>query len=300
MPPIRTVVVPTDFSEITQHVLEQAIALCALDGGTIHLIHTIRLPALSALPPSGFPGGLWEAIHESARAQMAALAKEVEGRGVAVTTECVDAQDPANAVLDCAEREQADWIVMGTHGHTGLAHAILGSVAERTVRAASQPVLSVKEDCRGIERPAERLLIATDFSAHAERATEVAADYAVQVGAHVHLLHAFEIPGDYVPYTMPMSADFGMLIQSRATEALERTASKLRASGLAVEEHLRRGRPSKVVLEEADRLKVPLIAMGTRGAGGLAHLLVGSVAEHTLRMAPCAVLTVRASDEDAG
>lgn len=299
MTSIRTIVVPTDFSDVTDHVLGQAIALCALDGGSIHLVHSVRLPALSGVPAAGFPSGVWEAIHSSARFQMEELQKKVEARGVTVSTEVVDAQDPAHAAARSAEEHDADWIVMGTHGHTGLAHSLLGSVAERTIRAAQVPVLSVKQGSRGIEERPERILMATDFSPHSDRAIEVAGDYASRVGAHVHLLHAFEIPGNYVPYTMPMAADFGMLIQTRATEALSQAADKLRSRGLAVEEHLVRGRPSKVVLEEAERLQVPLVAMGTRGAGGLSHLLLGSVAERTLRMAPCAVLTVRAEEHEA-
>ncbi len=183
---------------------------------------------------------------------------------------------------------------MGTHGHGGLKHAFLGSVTERTLRTIDCPVLAVKQDSAKAEEPITRILLAVDFSSHSDRAVEVTAGLAERLAATVDVLHAFELPPDYIPYTAPLSLEFEQKIETIARESLNRVGERFEKSQPAVTLHSRRGHPSVMISEAAEEFGCQLIVMGTRGNTGLSHVLLGSVAERTIRTAPCSVLAVKA------
>jgi nucleotide-binding universal stress UspA family protein len=140
----------------------------------------------------------------------------------------------------------------------------------------------------------ERILIAVDFSEHSQRAVEAGAELARQFGARVDLVHAFELPLPVLtPYEVALPDNFVGEARDAAGRELARVEKELAGKGLQVEGHLRDGPPDAAIDELARDLGVDLIVMGTRGNTGLKHVLLGSVAERTLRNAPCPVLTVK-------
>ena len=183
---------------------------------------------------------------------------------------------------------------MGTHGHGGIKHAFLGSVTERTLRSTERPVLAVKENSAQASRPIQRILLAVDFSKHSDRALEIAAFLARRMRASVDVIHAFDLPSDYLPYASSFGMDLERKIQAAATERLDAIREQLEKSDIPVSLQCRRGHPSSVIAAVAEETRCQLIAMGTRGARGLSHVLLGSVAERTIRTAPCSVLAVPA------
>ncbi len=145
MPEIRTLLVPTDFSAGSERALDQAVALAQRLGATIRLLHCYRLPTELELTYIGAPTEQWESgIREGAARQLEELAARVTGHGLTVTREL--APGHASTEIARAAATHADLIVMGTLGRTGLAHVLLGSVAERVMRTASCPVLTVRLD----------------------------------------------------------------------------------------------------------------------------------------------------------
>jgi universal stress protein A len=152
----------------------------------------------------------------------------------------------------------------------------------------------VKEDPAKAEEPITRILLAVDFSAHSDRAVEIAAGLAKRFGATVDALHAFELPGEYIPFASPFGVELARKVEVSASEMLESACERLQNDQLSVRLHVRRGRPSLVIAELAEETGCQLIVMGTRGNSGLAHVLLGSVAERTLRIAPCSVLVAHA------
>jgi nucleotide-binding universal stress UspA family protein len=296
---IQSIVVPTDFSPLAQAAAARAATLARLDGASIHLIHAVRFPLVVAPYEVPLSAAVWEELRRGAREQLEEERKAVEARGVAsVTGEVADPSDPVEAIHAAAAARAADLIVMGTHGHGGLKHAFLGSVAERTLRTASRPVLAVKEDVANAEQPIRRILLAVDFSAHSDRAVEVASGLAKRLAAAVDVVHAFDLPLDYVPYASDFGTELEQKIQTVAGERLESARERLATAGVAANVHTRRGHASEVIADLAGRLGAQLVVMGTRGNSGLAHVLLGSVAERTLRMAPCSVLAVHAGKAD--
>jgi len=303
--PIRNIVLATDFSTCAVAASARAVALAQLDGATLHLIHALGVPLVSVPYDVSVPGAVWEGVRRGAEAQIEEARAALEAEGVAsVTATISDGAEPARAIREFAESCEADLVVVGTHGYSGVKHAVLGSVAERTLRTVDRPVLAVKGAAAEAAGPAEvargweRLLVAVDFSAHSEQAVEAAAVLATRFDAALDVLHALELPQAIVPYAW--SAAFGFeleeSIRKSASEQMSRIEGQLIKRGLAPTLHLRAGRPADVVPAAAEELGSDLIVMGTRGQTGLSRLLLGSVAERTLRHAPCSVLAVTAAE----
>jgi nucleotide-binding universal stress UspA family protein len=149
---IEKILVPYDFGEPAQHALAYARALAAKFGAAIELVHVVPDPYLpNPYMPLGpdvagaytLPAGLIEEFMNEAENRLDAVLT-VEDRSTHRATTIVCSGDPRMRILEHAETSHADLIVMGTHGRKGAAHLILGSVAERVVRAASCPVLIVR------------------------------------------------------------------------------------------------------------------------------------------------------------
>jgi nucleotide-binding universal stress UspA family protein len=142
---IERILVPVDFSAGSAAALPMAESL----GGTIDLIHVWDPPAFvsaeAMLGSNDSQGTLSKLEDERARLEIEELATEARERGVRVGTTAVVKGDVAKAICDYAEKGNYDVIVMGTAGRSGVAHLLLGSVAEKVVRQSHVPVLTVRE-----------------------------------------------------------------------------------------------------------------------------------------------------------
>jgi nucleotide-binding universal stress UspA family protein len=143
----------------------------------------------------------------------------------------------------------------------------------------------------------QTILVPTDFSPHSDKALGVAKKLANLTGGKIHLLHCYQINvGGVSPYGVTVPEEFNRQVRDIAAEKIEDLEQKVAADGIAVEGHITPRFPSEAVSDLAAELGADLIVMGTRGATGLEHILLGSVAERTLRIAPCPVLTVKETD----
>jgi universal stress protein A len=140
----ETWMVATDFSACSDAALFEAARLLAPLKGTLRLFH-VHTPV--APPPAQQWGEQTFELESDLRARLDKVAKAAKAKHPGVDVEIgVIAGEPVAGILAEAERVGADHIVVGTHGRTGLAHLVLGSVAERVVREAKVPVLVVKGD----------------------------------------------------------------------------------------------------------------------------------------------------------
>lgn len=141
------------------------------------------------------------------------------------------------------------------------------------------------------------LLVPIDFSEHSMRALEVAKELARLADGKIHLLHCYQLNvGGVSPYGVMIPDDLNQQIREAAEQQLAAIEQAVAAEGIAVESHLTPRYPSEAISDLAGELGADVIVMGTRGATGLQHILLGSVAERTLRIAPCPVLSVKAGD----
>ena len=144
MTSIKTILVPTDFSALSLKAVDRAVELAKQLGAELHLLHVCPL-LMYALAPDMVPDD--PNFEQNLKAKLAErLEKTAEGlrsSGVTVRTLLVTG-NPTHEIADVATKHGFDLVVIGTHGRTGLARFALGSVAERTVRVCSVPVLTLR------------------------------------------------------------------------------------------------------------------------------------------------------------
>jgi nucleotide-binding universal stress UspA family protein len=144
------------------------------------------------------------------------------------------------------------------------------------------------------------ILVPHDFSSSANHAVAIARNEAKAHGAKLILLHVIEMPSALVPDTVIVPDETGAPINIKdyamrqAERHLADLAERIAKDGVTATTFIRLGKPEDEIVKFASENKVDLIAMGTHGRTGLAHMLVGSVAERVVRTSKCPVLTIRA------
>jgi len=150
MPAIKRLLVPTDFSTTSDLAFHYAMDMAKQQGSSMHLLHIIDDGTLATAYPDGFyvdVAGLRARLTEQAAERLEKMAARCTAQGIQTTTE-VAVGRPARVITDTATVRGTDLIVMGTHGRSGFAHLILGSVAERVLRTAPCAVLIVRDTAR--------------------------------------------------------------------------------------------------------------------------------------------------------
>jgi universal stress protein A len=142
-----------------------------------------------------------------------------------------------------------------------------------------------------------RILVPTDFSPPSEQAFDYARSLAHQLGASLHLLHVVNRPLLAEGLAAEAAIADGMAMGSTMVEDAKARLHKLAPEAASADVVF--GYAARSIVEHASRLGVDLVVMGSHGRTGIAHVLLGSVAEATVRTAPCPVLTVRDWVKDA-
>jgi nucleotide-binding universal stress UspA family protein len=286
------ILVATDFSEKADKAIGAALALAERKQAELHLVHALEV-ALPLFEPYAvvIPADWVGESRKLAQEKLETAHSRVTARGLTGTTHLGDVP-AAHAIAERAREIGADLVVVGTHGHTGLKHVVLGSVAERTVEHAPCSVWTVKGEAA--TAAPRTIVVGSDFSDAGGSAIETAATWARDVGAKLHLVHALQVPMPLVaPYEVAIPEGIIEGARREAQRQLDETAAGL--TGLSVTTELATTPAHAALVDAAERLSADLIVTGSRGHTGLKHALLGSVAERTLRYAPCGVLTVRAS-----
>jgi nucleotide-binding universal stress UspA family protein len=148
-------------------------------------------------------------------------------------------------------------------------------------------------------QPIRKILVPVDFSDHSRKAFEEAVGLAKHFGAELILFHCYPIPtAGPAPYDTILPESYPTALRKAALEGVTKWRDEARAQGARAEGKITAGYPASQIAELAEQSGADLIVMGTRGLTGLKHVLLGSVAERTLRLAPCPVLTVKGSEAD--
>jgi nucleotide-binding universal stress UspA family protein len=301
MATIKKILFPTDFSDCANQAMNHAIFLAEQYGAALHLLHAVVLhadleDALQRFPEAEDVYARVEKMAQGRAAELLAphrsealVVKEVQRRGVAA----------AEVILEYAEEEGVDLIVLGTHGRRGLGHLFLGSVAEEVVRLARCPVLTLRqqEDPRPVEK-VKKILVPVDFSDHAAHALDVAAELATRYDGHLELLHVVQPPAYPELYYPGQGTSTSLmdipLLQARTHEAL---VDLIREKGLEGKAKAKviEGYPGTEIPRYAKEAQADLLVLSTQGLTGLKHLVLGSVAEKVVRLCECPVLTVKGS-----
>jgi nucleotide-binding universal stress UspA family protein len=142
---IQRILAPTDFSELSKQGLTSALELAETFGAKLLLLHVVEPPPypVEGIVPSHLGATLLDDLERQASRDLAQMLAETHGSKVEVTRRVV-VGIPYRKIVDVAEEEKSDLIVMTTHGRTGLSHLVMGSVTEKIVRTAPCPVLTIR------------------------------------------------------------------------------------------------------------------------------------------------------------
>lgn len=303
---IHRILCPIDFSTSSRRALDHAVAVARWYGATITSFHVhapapvaVYAPGPPLFPPGALTGGERQALLDS----MKRLAATEAGATVPVGFEIGEGDAPAN-ILDLAKTMPADLIVMGTHGRSGLERLVLGSVAEKVLRKAGCPVLTVPPGVAdAVPGPAvlfKRILCAVDFSDCSTRALAYASSLAQEADARLAVLHVIDAapeppPGRDAP-VLNRRRNLTALIDAtkldRLTRLNEAIPDGMRAY-CTVETLVSTGTPHEEILRIAAEQKSELIVLGVHSRSAADLLYFGSTAQRVVREASCPVLTLR-------
>jgi len=148
----------TDFSPASQVAFPHALRLARVTGAELTILHVLPSPVSGFIGPAYVPPETWDDLHAEVRGQadraMDRLIAQAVEAGVRASAAIVEGGDvPGDEIVRVARDAKADMIVVGTHGRTGIAKALLGSVASRVVATATCPVLTVRAPEPGEGRP---------------------------------------------------------------------------------------------------------------------------------------------------
>lgn len=216
--------------------------------------------------------------------------------GITVDVLVTQSPDVDGEILAQAVHVGADLIVMGTHGRGKVERLLLGSVAERVLRQSVCPVVTVPLNApeampRG-PAPFARIVCGIDFSPSAECALETAIALAQESRGTLVLVHAIEVLPLYYDFAPPAAVDIDAWRKDAAERLRAMVPNDVRAT-CDVREVVVRGKAYQGVLDLADSVKADLIVLGTHGRGVIDRFFFGSTADHVVRQAGCAVMTVR-------
>jgi nucleotide-binding universal stress UspA family protein len=238
---------------------------------------------------------------EAALTETEELASEF---GQTVTTKLLEGK-PAVRISEYADERDADLIVVGRQGLTGLGRRLLGGVTERVLDRSDVPVLVVSgEDNEGdVEADYSRVPITTDGSENAHVAIPHGIAIAQRYGSDVHVLNVVGLQAAGGAFNAGgLEKEFLERLDARGQEAVDTVANKIEesASNLPVETAVERAASfegaAAGVSEYIDENEIDLVIMGSRGRSNLKRQLLGSVASTVLRTVDVPVLVVKRSD----
>jgi nucleotide-binding universal stress UspA family protein len=270
------IAVPVDGSTTAERGVKYALEL-ARGGGAVTFCSVVD-PSLVCLPATyGValdPGPMLGVLDDDAAEFCRRARAEAEAAGLTADAAVLHGECVA-AIESLVRQNGSGAIVVGTHGRTGLARTVLGSVAEGLMRRSDVPVIVVHEDDLTRTGP---IAVALDESPAAHAALETAIGIASTRGTSIALIHA---------------RDVAVPDHDRANSLMLGAVKRVHARGLKADVIVREGRAADVLLAVANELGCSMIVMGTHGRPLVQRLVLGSVAAYVVEHAKLPVVTVR-------
>jgi nucleotide-binding universal stress UspA family protein len=292
---LTTIIVGCDLSAGSDVALDRAIQLAEQHKALIVLVHAQADDA----PIEHVDNEMLKQLGEVSAAVRVEEARELASRLTTIQKRGLEADvisrigPPAEVLIAAAGERNAELIVVGTHGRTGISRFLIGSQATEVIRRATVDVLV----CRGTTTgPFAKPLVAHDFSPAAAIALEHTAALCPPT-TPIDVVHAWQLPAGSWGATLLGQARFPWntvrdAVVSGAKAQADKILAAATAAGHTVHVELVQGSPTDVLTATAEKAGHDLIAVGAHGHRGMRRLLLGSVAESTIRHAPCTVLVV--------
>lgn len=191
--------------------------------------------------------------------------------------------EPYETIVHVADEENCDLIVMGRKGHSHVERTLVGGVTSRVIGHTKKDVLVVP--AQGVI-DWSRLLVATDGSEYSQSAVDMAFDIAKEVKGHLSMISVVNSNEEYFALA-PQDHDALLANARKLLDSLEARGKEL---GLDIDSTVREGEPFDRICDYANEVKATMIVMGSHGRKGLTRLLMGSVTEHVIGLAPVPVI----------
>jgi nucleotide-binding universal stress UspA family protein len=244
----------------------------------------------------------WEVLDEVKRGEwhwadqaIAATHDALKALPVEITAETREGE-PAHQILEAAREFEADLVVLGSHGWTGVDAFLLGSVARNVAKHAHCSTMVARAPAHGLRR----VVLAVDESEHSAAAARFVVQLPLPPDSEVTVA---SVVRPFIPYhglvpTEPIhleqiAQDAREAGLKQAGQLVDRVQSQLGGSGRPVQTQVREGDPAGQILQLASEEWADLIVAGARGISRIQAMLVGSVADRLLKTATCSVLLVR-------
>lgn len=211
--------------------------------------------------------------------------KIAEQEGALIKTVCEEGE-PYERIVDLADAENCDVIVMGRRGLRRLERALVGSVTARVIGHTQRDVLVVPRDA---QLKWGKILVATDGSRYSAAATEKAISFAKSYGGNLLVVSVVDIPSEF--YAEAPKAVEDMI--KKAKEYTSAVKKQAEAAGVKTETYVGEAEADAAILNLAAEQKADMIVMGSHGRTGLRRLLMGSVTEKVIGNATCPVLVAK-------
>lgn len=282
------VLVPLDGSAFGEQALPTACWIARQAGAVLHLVH-----AYLPVSPEGMPvvdSHLKALGHHHDHSYLQVLSERIGAEwGLTMATALLELP-AAESIAGYARANRVDLLVLTTHGRGGFSRLWLGSVADELVHCCEQPLLVLRPGKMAASDPpaCRRILIPLDGSELSAQIVPHGARLGALFGAEYTLLQVVQPARD----TLLLSGFHDPELdretleehQAQAEQQLTALAGELRAAGHTVQTQvLVAEQPAPAIIDSVAELKIDLIAMATHGHGGLARLLMGSVADKVLR-----------------
>jgi nucleotide-binding universal stress UspA family protein len=289
----RQILVPLDGSPLAERVLPYVQAIAAAGNARVLLLQVVS-------SPESHPAGDATTDHSAAVTDAESYLRDLAKRfSPAATDWLVEKGEATDVLLGAIPRGGIDLVAMSTHGRSGIGRWVYGSVADAVLRHSPVPVLLASATMQltrwRSDRPL-RILVSLDCSTLSEAILEPACALADTLKANLILLSVAPLIVTPDPYGgMYLAYDPDQDRAERRTY-LEGVAAKLRAPGRNVSIRDAFGLVDSTLVDVALYVGADLIALATHGSGGVARLLMGSVATSIVQRAPLPVLIVRPAD----
>jgi nucleotide-binding universal stress UspA family protein len=283
-----SILLPFDGSEGTAEILHHASQVAHWSDATIQVLFVADTTRDSV---TVVEGRTVDALVRHGETVVEEAADTLDTLGVDYRTDVVQG-NPAPTIADYAAEYDHDLLVMSTRGKEGVTGTLAESVSEKVVRLSTVPVLTARtKPDEELTFPYEQILLPTDGSAAATHAAAHVLSLAAALDATVHVLSAVEdtLPGLNLSTDVPET--------QAATEAVEDIVAMAAEHGVETVEHVEQDSPTAAILDCVETTDIDAIGMGTTGRRGTRRILLGSVAEETVRSAPVPVLTVAEPEE---
>ena len=279
----RRILVAYDGSESGRNALRQAINLARTEQSWIKVVAVV--PVYEGDLELIGVSNIKEAINGPGEKLLAEAREVAVSAGASIITN-LEQGEPYERIVDVADSENCDLIVMGRRGRHSLERTLMGSVTARVIGYTGKDVLVVP---RGSVISWDSLLLATDGSFYSAAATERAVDLAKSYGSTLDVVSVVDVNEEFYA----QAPDVVSAMTKKARETLSSIQSDAESAGVKVETAVKEGEPYVAINEVARDKKTSITIMGSQGRKGVSRLLLGSVTEKVIGFTESPVLVVK-------